>query len=181
MPKRKHITELRVFYTKTNIHFWSYFAQFFLKLGIFQAKWVEKIKTHFLFSVTVFRDRAVYEKRRKNTVGPDRSQMTLWRMRIVCWIHKSKNTHLDCVILIAFPLKQWLHGQTSMLHYTCLACLVQIWIYILHGRHVKKYSNFFRTVVALGKHLPLFKVMKPSIVMCAVLMFSIVFFISSLK
>ena len=35
---------------KTNIHFWSYLAQFFLEWGMFQIKVLEKIKTHILCS-----------------------------------------------------------------------------------------------------------------------------------
>jgi len=31
------------------------------------------------------------------------SQMTVWRMRIACWIPKATNTHSEYVILIAFP------------------------------------------------------------------------------
>jgi hypothetical protein len=38
----------------------------------------------------------------KNNVQPDRPLMTLWRMRIACWIYKATNTHLEYVILIAF-------------------------------------------------------------------------------
>jgi hypothetical protein len=36
--------------------------------------------------------------------------MTIWRMRIACWILKAPNTHTQthCVIYIAFPLQQWL-------------------------------------------------------------------------
>ena len=33
----------------TNTHFWSYLAQFFLESEIFQTKFAEKIKTHFVF------------------------------------------------------------------------------------------------------------------------------------
>jgi hypothetical protein len=29
--------------------------------------------------------------------------MTIWRMRIACWINKATDTHLEYVILIAFP------------------------------------------------------------------------------
>jgi len=29
----------------------------------------------------------------KNTVEPDRPEMTIWRMRIACWIPKATNTH----------------------------------------------------------------------------------------
>ena len=40
------------------------------------------------------------------------------RMRIACWITEATNTHSENVILIAFPLQQWLHERTSMLGYT---------------------------------------------------------------
>ena len=40
---------------KTNIHVWSYVAQFFLEWETFETKAVEKIKTHILYSVTIFR------------------------------------------------------------------------------------------------------------------------------
>jgi len=45
-------------------------------------------------------------------------------MHIACWILKAVNTHSEYVILIAFPLQQWLHERTSLLHYTYIACLV---------------------------------------------------------
>ena len=50
--------------------------------------------------------------------------MTIWRMRIACCILKATNTHLDYVILIAFPMQQWLHKRVSMLRYAYIACLV---------------------------------------------------------
>ena len=33
--------------------------------------------------------------------------MTIWRMRIACWIPKATNPHSQYVILIALPLQQW--------------------------------------------------------------------------
>ena len=48
---------------------------------------------------------------RKNIVQPDGLQMTTWRMRTACWIPKATNTHPVYVILIAFPLQQWLHDR----------------------------------------------------------------------
>ena len=45
-------------------------------------------------------------------------------MRIACWITKATQTHSECVILIAFPLQEWLHEHTCMLRYTYIACLV---------------------------------------------------------
>jgi len=38
---------------------------------------------------------------RKNTVEPDRPQMTIWLMRILCWISKSTNTSTKYVLLFA--------------------------------------------------------------------------------
>jgi len=58
----------------------------------------------------------------KNTVEPDTPQMTVWPMRIACWIPKATNTHSEYVILIALPLQQWLHERASMLRYM-LHCL----------------------------------------------------------
>jgi len=43
-----------------------------------------------------------------------RPQMTLWCMRIECSIAKARNTHSEYVILIAFPLQQWLHKSASV-------------------------------------------------------------------
>jgi hypothetical protein len=60
----------------------------------------------------------------KNIVQPDRPQMTIRRMRIACWIPKATNTHSGCVILITFPLQQWLQERASLLRSTCTACLV---------------------------------------------------------
>jgi len=46
-------------------------------------------------------------------------------MRIACWISKAADTHTEYVILIAFPLQQWLHVHASMLRYTSTASLVK--------------------------------------------------------
>ena len=50
--------------------------------------------------------------------------MTIWRMRMTWWIHKATNTDSQYVIVIAFPLQQWLHERAFMLRYTYIACLV---------------------------------------------------------
>jgi hypothetical protein len=57
-------------------------------------------------------------------VEPDRTQTTVWRMRIICWIPDSTNTHSEYVILIAIPQHQWLHERVLMFHYTYIACLI---------------------------------------------------------
>jgi len=52
---------------------------------MFQTEVVEKIKTSISCSTTCFR-KSFYEIRWKNFVQPDRPQMTIWSMRIACWI-----------------------------------------------------------------------------------------------
>ena len=66
---------------------------------------------------------AVYEIMLKNVVEVGRTQMTIWRMRIACWILKATNTHSEYVIYIAFPLQQWLHERPSVLRYSILRFL----------------------------------------------------------
>jgi len=43
----------------------------------------------------------------KNIGEPDRPQKM--HVCIACWITKATDIHLEYVILIAFPLQQWLH------------------------------------------------------------------------
>jgi len=70
----------------------------------------ENQNTHFVFSNLFFpENRDVYDIVWKNIVNPNRPQMTIWHMRIACYIPKSTNTPSEYVILIAFPLQQWLH------------------------------------------------------------------------
>jgi len=56
--------------------------------------------------ILFFEHRAVYEVKWKNNVERSRPQMTIWRVRIACWIPKATNTHSQYVILIAFPQQQ---------------------------------------------------------------------------
>ena len=51
----------------------------------------------------------------KNNVESSRPQVTIWRMRIPCWIPKATNTHSEYVILIDFPWQQWLQERASLL------------------------------------------------------------------
>ena len=39
----------------------------------------------------------------KNIVEPDRPQITIWRMRIACWISKATDSHSEYVTLMEFP------------------------------------------------------------------------------
>ena len=54
---------------KTDTHLQSYLAQLFLEREMFQTKIVRKIKTHFLYSITLFfENHAVCEIMWENTV-----------------------------------------------------------------------------------------------------------------
>jgi hypothetical protein len=117
---------------------------------MFQIKFVQKIKTYILRSVTFFspENRAIYEIMSKNVMEPERPQMTTWR-RVACWISEATRAQVHtcaCIltptharactrprartcaqkysILIAFPRQQWLRERGSMLRYTYIACLV---------------------------------------------------------
>jgi len=79
----------------------------------------ENQNTHCMFS-NFFKNCAVYEITWKNIVELGRPQI-IWCMCITCWIPKATNTHADCVVLVDFPLQQWLHDVPE-----CYACLVEI-------------------------------------------------------
>ena len=89
---------------------------------MFQTKVVENVRPHILGSKTFSEQHALYQITWKNIVEPYRPQMTMWRMRIACWILKAKNTHSEYIILLAFPLQQWLRERASMLQFTYIAC-----------------------------------------------------------
>jgi len=63
---------------------------------MFLTKFVEKIKTHVLSSVTFIRNSAINEIMWKNTVKPDSPQIAIYKHTI--------RTHN----LIVFPRQQWL-------------------------------------------------------------------------
>ena len=39
--------------------------------------------------------------------------MTIWRMCFACWIANATSTHTGCVMLIDFPLQQWLRERAK--------------------------------------------------------------------
>jgi len=67
-----------------------------------------------LCSITVSENRAVREIMWKNTVEPDRPQMTIWYMRSACWIPEATNTLSEYVIFNAFGRQQWLRERASI-------------------------------------------------------------------
>jgi len=107
---------------KTNIHFLSYLAEFFLEREKFQTKVVQKIKTHILRSVNSVRKSTFYEIMWKNKVKPDGPQMKIY------WITKVTNRHSEYVALIAFPLPQWQYENVSILRYKYISCLPVLYV-----------------------------------------------------
>jgi hypothetical protein len=57
----------------------------------------------------------------KNIIDSSMLHMTIRLMRISRWLPKTKNIHLEYVILTAVPLKRWLHNRASLLRYTYIA------------------------------------------------------------
>jgi hypothetical protein len=111
---------------KTDGDLWQYLAEFLLQWEMFRTIFAVEIKTHILCSIALFffENRAVYEIMWKNIVQPDRPQVTICLIRISCWITKVPHTITEYVLVIAFPLQQWLHERASLLCCTYIACLV---------------------------------------------------------
>jgi hypothetical protein len=95
----------------------------FLRIKKSQRKVLKKKKKHILCSI-LFLIHAAYVTMWKNDVQRSIPQMTIWHMRIACWITKATDTCLWYVILLAFPLQQRLHESASALGYTYTACYV---------------------------------------------------------
>ena len=105
-------------------------------------------KTHTLCYRFFPDNRATYEIIWKNIVEPERPQMTIWRMRIACWIPKATDIHTEYAILIAFPTQQWLHERASLLRYTYISSLIFFF---------QKFSCFlfyFRYLLVFEVHSP---------------------------
>jgi len=78
-----------------------------------------------MFNNLFFENGAIYEIFwKKNIVEPDRPRMTEGRMLIACWIPEATKTCIKYVIIIVFPLQQWLHESASILRYSCTVSLV---------------------------------------------------------
>jgi hypothetical protein len=62
----------------------------------------------------------------RHIVEPDRPPMKIRRTHIAWLKPKATNTHSECVILIAFPLQQWMQESVSMgtLYLGCRSCII---------------------------------------------------------
>jgi hypothetical protein len=64
----------------------------------FRQTYSENQNTHFMFN-SASENRAFSQTMKKNTVEPDRPQMTIWCMRIVCWVTKGKTQNAQNIHL----------------------------------------------------------------------------------
>jgi hypothetical protein len=90
---------------------------------VFETEVVEKIITRILCSITFG---AVYEIVCKYMVVPDRPQVTIWLMRIACWVTKAADTHSEFVILIASPATMVTPRRFSVTFIRTLPVLLQV-------------------------------------------------------
>ena len=120
---------------KTDVHFLSYLARFFLQWEMFQTKVVEEIKKHILFSVTLKKKSYPLWDKVEEFCRAGRPQMTIWRMRIACWIPKATNTHSEYVMLLIFHCN---NGYTNAPQYCVILTISVVFIIVpfiafLHG------------------------------------------------
>jgi hypothetical protein len=92
-------------YMQTSVHL--YLTHFFLEWEMFQT-FRENQNKHFVFNNFFPENRTLYEILWKNTVKPDRPQMTIWHMRTACWV--PKNTYSQYATLVVF---HWNNGCTN--------------------------------------------------------------------
>jgi hypothetical protein len=124
---------------KSSIHFWRYPAQLFLQSETFQAKAVEEVKTHILYSVTVFRKSCrlwgIVEKYSM------RSQMTIWRMSISRLVYGYKHTLRICNTYRFSTATMVARTRLNVTLYVhCLSCLYLVNTAVRDGNVPWKWS-----------------------------------------
>jgi hypothetical protein len=90
-------------------------------------KFVHKIKTHILPSVTFFFQKFCHlwdNVEKYGTAGQATDNNITRRMRFTWWVTMATDTHSECVILIAFPRQSLLEERVPVLCYAYIACLV---------------------------------------------------------
>ena len=101
--------------------------------SLYRLSYRAHLNTHFKFNNFFFVKIVPFMRQRKNIVELDRPQITIWRMRIACWISEASNTHSEYVMFIAFPLQRYLNERASALLHTHIACFAssfQLHLYV---------------------------------------------------
>ena len=108
---------------KTDIYLWYCLAELLWEWYIFQAKVVEKIKTHFMSSITFSRKSCHLWDMWRNMVEPDRPQTTMWGLRFAYSIPTAADPQSEYVMLFS-TLQQRFHESASVsrVYLHCLSC-----------------------------------------------------------
>jgi len=77
-----------------------------------------------MFNKVFFSKIVPFVREVENIVELNKQRMTIWCIRLACWIAKATNTHSKCVTRIAFPLQQWLHKRASILCHAYIASIL---------------------------------------------------------
>ena len=111
------------YFTWRRFHIYDYLAGFLLEWEMFQM-FYRKSKHTFYNSVTFF-PKIVPFMRWCRKIWWNQGTQAIWRLRVAYCVnlHARAHTH-NCVILIAFPRKQWFREGAKMLRYTYIVCLV---------------------------------------------------------
>jgi len=72
--------------------------------------------------------------------------MAIGGMCIACWMINATDTNSEYVIIITFPLQQWLHGSASMLRYMYTA-----WLTVFLRTFHKWHSSFCTRTTEMSK------------------------------
>jgi hypothetical protein len=87
---------------KTNVHFFIIFPQFFSECGIFQTKFIEKIKK-IKFNNFFRKCCCLWDNVEKCGSAREAAESNImWLMRIAFWLPKSTNKHSEYVIVSLF-------------------------------------------------------------------------------
>ena len=114
--------EKRTLYLKTNTHLWSYLAQFFFEWEIFQAKVVEKIKSHILCPIKFSITSAFNVGMLKNIVEASRPQMSIWHMLDTkVYEHTLRIYNTYCFSIATVVKRTCLNIK---LYIQCLSCII---------------------------------------------------------
>ena len=81
-------------YMKTCVNLWYYIAEFFFGREMFQNKFVEKIKSHFMFNNFLSKSSTVFYMmwKKHSRARKATDDNIIRRMRVACWIPMATNT-----------------------------------------------------------------------------------------
>jgi len=112
---------------KTKIHLWSYLAHFFLNWEMFQAKVVEKLKTHILYSIVFFSKVVPFMRQCVKMLLNGAGHKWQYGACALFAGYRRLQTSTRSEMLTGFPLQHWLHGRAWVLLYTYMSCLASFW------------------------------------------------------